>query len=174
MPSMPYNARMAALLAVATLAGCAKPAPPPPPPPAPVVEEVIPDAPFCAKPTEKVAFDVIALKTRLMIAALGCGNSDAYNGFVTKNRSALAGQEKALDSYFTRNYGNKSGASAHDDFITQLANMQAQRRTRDTEAFCRETGGIFTETSGLKTTDDLTKLASAKSTPQPMKVAQCQ
>lgn len=163
-----------ALAMTATLlASCAKEPPPvaPPQPPA-VVEEVIPDAPYCAKPAEKSAFDVAALKTQLMIAALSCGNTDRYNGFVTKNRTGLVVQEKALSGYFTRNYG-KSGQKAQDDYITQLANMQAQRRTRDTDAFCKDTAGTFEAAANVKTVTDLTTLATAKQVVQPMKVAEC-
>jgi hypothetical protein len=165
---------LALVAAVAVLASCAKvaPPPPPPPPPVPVVEEVMPEAPYCAKPAEKAAFDVAALKTRLMIAALSCGATDRYNGFVTKNRSGLVAQEKNLTQYFARNYG-KTSQKAQDDYITQLANLQAQRRTRDADSFCKDTAGTFDEIVVLKTTSDLTSLASAKQVPQPMRLAEC-
>jgi predicted small lipoprotein YifL len=163
----------ALLLTLGALASCGKEAPPPAPPAArPVAEEVVPDAPYCARPVEKTAFDVAALKTRLMIAGLACGNGDKYNGFVVHNRSALVGQEKNLSGYFARNYG-KSGQKAQDDYITQLANLQAQRRTRDAEAFCRDTSGLFDQAGTLKTAGELTALAATQQGAQPMKVSEC-
>ncbi len=163
-----------ALVTAAVLSGCAKQAPPPPAPPAtpPVVEEVVPDAPFCAKPVEKTAFDVAALKTRLVISALACGDQDRYNGFITKNRNGLVAQEKNLTGYFSRNFGKK-GQTAQDDYITQLANMLAQKRTKDTATFCADSKGIFDAVAAVKSMNELTDIATNSKTPQPMKIASC-
>lgn len=161
-----------AMLIAAALAGCAKEAPPPPPPAPQVVEETIPDARFCAKPAEKTAFDVTAMKTRLMIAALSCGGTPQYNSFITKNRQGLVAQEKALALYFSRNYGRR-GQVEQDDYITALANIQAQRRTRDTDAFCKDTTGIFDDVAKIKAPADLAAVASSKPIAQPMNVAVC-
>ncbi len=162
-----------ALLIAAALAGCAKDAPPPAPPAPPkLVEEAIPDARFCAKPAEKTAFDVTAMKTRLMIAALSCGGTAQYNGFITKNRQTLVTQEKALALYFSRNYG-KRGQAEQDDYITALANLQAQRRTRDTDAFCKDSTAMFDDVAKVKAPAELMTVASARPIVQPMNVAVC-
>lgn len=173
--SLPKPQSVFALVAAAVLASCAKQAPPPSPPPAPIafIEEVMPEAPYCAKPAEKTAFDIAALKTRLVVAAISCGDADRYNGFIIKNRPGLVTQEKNLSSYFSRNYG-RSGQTKQDDYITQLANLQAQRRTRDTAAFCKDTGGTFDEVAAVKTPVELNNLASAKQVAQPMRLAECQ
>ena len=162
-----------ALLVAAALAGCAKDAPPSAPPAPPkLVEETIPDARFCAKPAEKTAFNVAAMKTRLMIAALSCGGTPQYNGFISRNRQALVTQEKALALYFTRNYGRR-GQAEQDDYITALATLQAQRRTRDTDAFCKDTASLFEDVAKVKAPAELVAVAGAKAVNQPMNVALC-
>lgn len=165
---------------LAALAGCAKEAPPPPAPPppapAPLAEIYLPEAPSCAKPVEKTAFDVVALQTRLMISGLdvtGCGNFSRYNEFVAKNRAELNAQRKNLSLYFNRNYG-KSSQKAQDDYISELANVQAQFRTRDADAFCKDTNDLLIQTSTIKTGKDLQAVANKVAVPQPMKLAACQ
>jgi hypothetical protein len=106
--------------------GLAQCAPPPTPAPAPapeppvVAEEPVPDAPFCARPAEKTAFQVAALKSRLMVTALACDASEKYNAFITTHRAALLPQESTLSGYFQRNYGRRA-QSEHDEYITNLA-----------------------------------------------------
>lgn len=164
---------------LAALAGCAKEAPQAPPPapaPAPLAEIYLPDAPSCAKPVEKTAFDVVALQTRLMISGLdvtGCGNYSRYNDFVAKNRTELNAQRKNLALYFNRNYG-KTSQKAQDDYISELANVQAQFRTRDADAFCKDTNDLLVQTSTVKTGKDLQAVANKVAVPQPMKLASCQ
>jgi hypothetical protein len=173
-----FSCRLLGALTLATLAGCSKPAPPPPPPPPPPprAEIYIPDAPSCAKPVEKAAFDTVALQTRLMISGLdvtGCGNFSRYNEFVAKNKAELNTQRKNLSLYFNRNYG-KSSQKALDDYISELANVQAQFRTRDADAFCKDTNDLLIQASGIKTGKDLVSMATKVAVPQPMKLAACQ
>ncbi|HEY0418262.1 MAG TPA: hypothetical protein VGC80_01955 [Acetobacteraceae bacterium] len=162
------------LVIIAALAGCAKEAPPPAPPPAPVanIEETVPDARFCARAPEKTALEVAGLKSRLMVAALSCNVTDKYNDFILKNRPVLVQQEKAMGSYFGRNYG-KRGQAEQDDYITALANMQSQRRLRDSARFCEEAQTLFTEVGAMRGPSDLPPLASVKKISQPMNLTEC-
>jgi hypothetical protein len=166
-----------AMLLAAGLAGCSKPPPPPPPPapppPAPVAEEPVPDAPYCAKPEEKTAFDIAALKTRLMVAALACGDSDKYNAFIMQNRPGLVAQEKTLATWFARNYGKKA-ADEHDDYITALANAQSLHRIRDAAKFCTESEALFGQIATVKAAPDLVLLATSTTLTQPMNVHTCE
>jgi hypothetical protein len=162
------------LMLAVVLFGCSKGAPPAPAqlPPAPVAEEVVPDARFCARPPEKTALEMAGLKSRLMVAALSCGGTEKYNEFITKNRPALVAQEKALASYFSRNYGRR-GQSEQDDYITALANMQSQRRTRDAATFCEQAAILFSDVGAIKGSAELPPLASARKISQPMNVTEC-
>jgi len=161
------------LMLAAVLFGCSKEAPPPVQlPPAPIAEEVVPNARYCARAPEKTAIDVAGLKSRLMVAALSCGGTDKYNEFVTKNRPVLVAQEKALAGYFSRNYGRR-GQAEQDDYITALANMQSQRRTRDTKTFCEQATILFSDVGAIKGSSELPPLASARKISQPMNVSEC-
>jgi hypothetical protein len=44
----------------------------------------------CLTPTEKIAFDVRALQTELMITALSCGRDNDYSAFVSSHQRDLA------------------------------------------------------------------------------------
>lgn len=157
----------------AILFGCSTPAPAPVRlPPAPIAEEVVPEARYCARPHEKTAIDMAGLKSRLMVAALSCGGTDQYNAFITKNRPVLVAQEKALDGYFSRNYGRR-GQAEHDDYITALANLQSQRRTRDAATFCEQATTLFSDVGAVKGGTELLPLASARKISQPMTVSEC-
>lgn len=161
------------IMFVAILFGCAKETPAPVRlPPAPIAEEVVPEARYCARPPEKTAIDVAGLKSRLMVAALSCGGTDKYNEFITRNRPVLVAQEKALDGYFSRNYGRR-GQAEHDDYITALANMQSQRRTRDAATFCEQATTLFSDVGAIKGATELPPLASARKISQPMTVSEC-
>ena len=116
----------ACLLALG-LTQCAPPPAAPPAEPPVVAEEAVPDAAFCARPAEKQAFQVAALKSRLMVTALACDSSEKYNAFITANRTALLPQEKTLGGYFQRYYGRRA-QTEHDEYITNLANAQSRRR----------------------------------------------
>ena len=161
------------IMLAAILFGCSKEAPAPARlPPVAIAEEEVPDAKFCARAPEKTAIDVAGLKTRLMVAALSCGGTDKYNEFITKNRPVLVAQEKALSSYFSRNYGRR-GQAEQDDYITALANMQSQRRTRDAATFCEQATALFSDVGAIKGATELPPLASARKISQPMTVSEC-
>jgi len=83
-------------------------------------------AAFCAKPSEKVALDVRVLQSELMVAALSCGQQEAYNRFVQRHRTELSSSGRALKSYFHRRYGS-SGKYKLNRFVTQLANQASER-----------------------------------------------
>ena len=154
------------------LTQCAPAATPPPREPPLVAEEPVPDARFCARPPEKTAFQVAALKSRLMVTALACASNDKYNSFINANRPALLPQEKALGGYFARHYGRRA-LTEQDEYITNLANAQSRRRTIDSFRFCRDGAQLYTEVAALKSPADLPPLAASKIISQPMNVIEC-
>jgi hypothetical protein len=170
-------AQTVAFTLIALLAGCGKEAPPPPPPQAAYVPPPLPEAPtapWCARPAEIAAFSVAALKSDLMVAAVSCQADEKYNDFVRRYRPALVAQEKAMETYFSRN-DKRSWQRTRDDYITQLANAQSQRAMVLGSQFCARTLGQFDELVALSKPEDLTGFAASKSqsVPQALKFSEC-
>jgi hypothetical protein len=161
-----------ACLLVLGLTQCAPPPPVPPPEPPIVAEEPVPDSPFCARPAEKQAFQVAALKSRLMVTALACDSSEKYNAFITANRAALLPQERALGAYFQRHYGRRA-QTEHDEYITNLANAQSRRRIIDNARFCRDGQQLYADVAALKSPAEVAALAASRTISQPFNVKDC-
>ncbi len=126
----------------------------------------------CAKPVERAAFDVEGLKSELMVTAISCQAQDRYNAFVTRYRSGLIAQERAIDTYFHRAYG-RSAQKQHDDYITLLANSQSDEGIKLGTLFCMKSVGLFDEVMGLKDSRDLPTFATGKGLPQPIALLDC-
>ncbi len=126
----------------------------------------------CVRPGDYPAFDITALKTKLMVTALTCGENEKYNAFVMKYRPELMSQENALNNYFNRANARR-GRQQHDDYITQLANSQSQTGLRQGSLFCRYNLGTFDEVMALHSGAELTDYAAGKSNAQPTAMAEC-
>lgn len=126
----------------------------------------------CARVPETVAFDVMGLKTNLMVTALTCKADERYNAFVIKYRGELQAQEKALSGYFGRVHGRQA-RTRHDDYVTQLANSQSQVSVRQGSLFCSRNLPTFDEVMGLRGGQDLPEYAAAKSVAQPISAPPC-
>lgn len=135
-------------------------------------EEVVPDAQFCARPAEKLAMQVAALQSRLMVTALACDASTQFNAFGTANKPSLVQQNKELAGYFNRNYGRR-GQAEQDAYTTALANAQSRRRTIDGARFCSDGQQLFAAVAAIKSPAELAPLAASQTISQPMNVAVC-
>lgn len=113
----------------------------------------------CASADEVEAFRLRHLQTRLMVAALSCGQKDAYNQFITFHRDLLGTYGPRLITYYNR----AGGAKALNQYVTDLANAAAAIRSDDPEAFCAHTWNVFWELSEKPA--DLTTLAAANPIP---------
>jgi len=96
----------------------------------------------CASADEVEAFRLRHLQSRLMVAALSCGQQDAYNAFVTRHKAELGGFGPRLIAYYKRAGG---GTMALNRYITELANAAAAIRADDPVAFCTHTWNVFWE-----------------------------
>lgn len=161
-----------ACLLMLGLTQCAPPPPARPAEPPMVAEEPVADAQFCARPAEKTAFQVAALKSRLMVTALACDSSEKYNAFITANRAGLLPQEKALGGYFTRHFGRR-GQTEHDEYITNLANAQSRRRIIDNYRFCRDGQALYADAMAIKSPAEMVTLAAGRTISQPYNVKEC-
>lgn len=126
----------------------------------------------CARPTERAAFDVTALKSQLMVTALSCQAQERYNQFVTKYRNDLLKEEHALGSYFGR-ASSRSARQDHDDYITSLANAQSEAGIRLGAAFCGERLAMFDQVMALHSMAELPHFAAGQPIVQPKALTDC-
>ncbi|KAB8124487.1 hypothetical protein D3W54_10195 [Komagataeibacter medellinensis] len=126
----------------------------------------------CSPSPAHEAFDVQGLKSELMVTALSCGAQDKYNNFVMKFRTKLASEEHVLNGYFSSTYG-RNAQRQHDDYITQLANVQSERGLKSGTAFCQQRLSMFDEVTELETAADLSSYAQAKDILQPASYLTC-
>lgn len=126
----------------------------------------------CVRPADYPAFDVTALKTKLMVTALTCSADEKYNAFITKYRPELASQDKALNSFFSR-ANSRRARQQQDDYVTQLANSQSRNGLEQGSLFCRYNLGTFDEVMALRSGAELTDFAAGKSILQPVVSPEC-
>jgi hypothetical protein len=164
-------------LVVIGLAGCNKT--PPPEPPAPVAAFVPPtptpptqNAPICAKPPEKLAFELSTLKSQLMVTAISCNAQDKYNSFIARYRPDLVSSEKLITGFFGRAYGRRA-QQEQDDYITQTANAQSQLSIKSGTAFCDLNASLFDGVMSLKSSSDLPAFAADKPIQRSLAVEEC-
>jgi hypothetical protein len=126
----------------------------------------------CARPTDRTAFDIAGLKSKLMVTAITCSQQDLYNQFVQRFRADLMTHERNLNSYFARVYGGRAQRE-HDDYITSLANTQSESGIQQGTLFCQQNVGIFSEVLALTKGSDLPAYAASKALPQPIALVTC-
>ncbi|QHI95147.1 hypothetical protein GT348_01560 [Aristophania vespae] len=118
------------------------------------------------------AFNVVGLKSELMVTALSCQAQDRYNEFVTHFKSDLNNSEKRLERYFKATYGRRA-RQQHDAYITQLADVQSLGGLKSGTVFCDQRVPMFNEINALDNADDLAHYAEAKDIVQPSSYESC-
>ena len=131
------------------------------------------EAPQCGMSPARQAFDVQGLKSELMVTALSCGGQDRYNAFIAKFRPDLTAEEHTLKTYFDSEYG-RSAQKEHDNYITQLANVQSERGLQAGTQFCDQRASMFDEVLALDGASDLGGYAEAKDIVQPAVYKTCE
>lgn len=126
----------------------------------------------CGQNAEQAAFDVVGLKSQLMVTAITCKAEDKYNAFINRYKNDLVGQEKVLKSYFARTYG-RNAQSRQDDYTTQLAQAQAQAALKRGTLFCSEYMDAFDEAMALRGGNELEPFAAGKGIVQPADYTTC-
>jgi hypothetical protein len=96
----------------------------------------------CASPVEAAALNTAAMQQELMVAALQCHESTAYNRFVIAYRPELQESDAALKAFFVRR-GGEHGEAGYDTFKTKAANLAALEQARDANAFCADAHSLF-------------------------------
>lgn len=119
------------------------------------------------------AFNLAGLKSELMVTALSCQKQDRYNQFIMRFRPILTDSEKRLDSYFHRTFGRQA-QKKHDDYITQLADVQSLGGLKSGTAFCAQRVPMYDEIEALDdSNNDLAHYAEAKDIVQPSSYESC-
>ena len=126
----------------------------------------------CARPADRAAFDMEGLKSELMVTALSCNVQERYNAFITRYRADLGVQERQLATYFSREYG-RSGQKAHDDYVTNLANVQSGDGLKAGTLFCARNVAMFDEVQALKGGAEIPQYVAGKDITQPVTFSDC-
>jgi hypothetical protein len=169
------------ILGIALLAGIAGCAHPPPPvavaPPAPVGHiyqtlVAVPPAPrwvarhITPEQQEQLqqAFNVIGLKSALMVGALSCNQQDQYDAFMTEFQPHILADQHMMDSYF-RKIGGHYGQAKEDNFVTLLANNQSVTGIAQGAVFCLNNTAEFQQVLTLKTDSELDNFVTDQAPP---------
>ncbi|MBM3514835.1 MAG: hypothetical protein FJX59_14155 [Alphaproteobacteria bacterium] len=80
------------------------------------------------------------LQSPLVVAALSCGQQQAYNSFVTRFQPELAAQGQRLIGYYQK---SKNGVDSLNKAVTALANAASKLRAEDPQVFCTATWNLF-------------------------------
>ncbi|WP_338663270.1 hypothetical protein VQH23_24445 [Pararoseomonas sp. SCSIO 73927] len=127
----------------------------------------------CMRPADKAAFDVRALQSQLMVAALICKQDEQYNTFVRSYQGQLSSAWDGMSTYYRRANGN-TGVRVRDNFVTELANVQQMDGSRQGTAFCANVASLFSAAMAApKTTEGLAQLAVANGLSNPHGRAEC-
>jgi hypothetical protein len=162
------KAALAFMIAGLALAGCQKPPPvvfaPPPPPPVGHVYKTLVAVP--PPPSRRIkiteaqqtdlqqAFNVIGLKSALMVGALSCGQQDQYDSFMRMYQPHILSDQHVLDTYFRRIDG-RVGQTKEDAFVTLLANNQSVSGISTGPTFCLNNKAEFDAVLNMKSSTEL-------------------
>ena len=127
----------------------------------------------CVAPNDREALDVAGLKTQLMVQTLTCKNDSEYNAFISKFKSELNSDERVTSSYFSRTYG-RSGQKRQDEYLTQMANSNADISQKDGSRFCAHNEDLFKEVLALKGGSELREFAAGRAVSQPASMQVCE
>ena len=100
------------------------------------------------------AFNVIGLKSALMVGALSCSMQDKYDTFVTTFQPHILAEQHVMDAYFRRTGGHHSQAD-EDSFVTLLANNQSVGGLAQGAVFCLNNQAEFNAVLTLKSPEAL-------------------
>ncbi|MDE2006704.1 MAG: hypothetical protein KGI51_09075 [Rhodospirillales bacterium] len=106
-------------------------------------------------------FEVTALQSELMVLATACGDREGYNDFMRRYQPYLLRTERELQTWFNRSYG-RGGLSAHDRFVTDLANAQSDEGVAQGTDFCPRNATLFSEVMALQRSAQLPDYAAGK------------
>jgi hypothetical protein len=126
----------------------------------------------CVQPAERAAFDVRALQSQLMVAALSCNQDAAYNAFVRKFQGELTGAYRGVQGHFRRTAGGAHQREL-DSFITQMANAQSQDQIRSGSQYCPMMTPIFGLAMAQPNVEALAAFSQERNVLNPLTTPEC-
>jgi hypothetical protein len=115
----------------------------------------------CASPVDAAALKTAVMQQELMVAALQCHETGAYNRFVMTYRPELQSSDATLKAFFVRR-GGEHGEAGYDAFKTKAANLSALEQARDSRAFCADAHALYA--AALSNQGSLMSFVDARST----------
>lgn len=126
----------------------------------------------CAQPSERTAFELRALQSQLMVAAITCQRDNDYNAFVRKFQGELGGAYNTIRAHYRRTAGAQ-GQRALDGYITTLANEQSQDGIRQGSRFCQNITPLFQAALAQSNGSTLADLSMERNVLNPVSVTAC-
>ncbi|HEV7268670.1 MAG TPA: hypothetical protein VGN83_27740 [Falsiroseomonas sp.] len=126
----------------------------------------------CVQSSERTAFEVRALQSQLMVAALSCGRDSEYNAFVRKFQGDLAASYRGIQGHFRRTAG-RGHQRALDGYITQLANDHSQDGVRAGSHYCPLVTPLFGLALAQTNAQGLAELAVERNVLNPLAAPTC-
>jgi len=119
-------------------------------------------APSCSSPAEQSAYEVLSLRTQMILLATKCGRDQDYNkNFIIRFQPLLQANEREVLAYFRKLYGG-AGQGRKDTFSTELVNVMSQEANLEGGEFCPRATMIINEMGALRSMDELAAYAAAK------------
>jgi hypothetical protein len=107
------------------------------------------------------AFNVIGLKSALMVAALTCQQQQEYDRFMGKFQPHVLAAQHVMDSYFRKASGRYSGQAMEDQYVTGLANDQTISGQAQGSLFCINSEAEFKAVLALNSDTALDQFVTA-------------
>jgi len=126
----------------------------------------------CVQPAERAAFDVRALQSKLMVAALSCSQDAAYNAFVRKFQAELGAAYRDVQGHFRRTGGGNHQREL-DGFITQMANAHSQEQIRAGSQYCPMVTPMFNLATALPNAAALAAFSQERNVLNPLTTPEC-
>lgn len=126
----------------------------------------------CVQSSERAAFEVRALQSQLMVAAITCQRDGDYNAFVRKFQGDLGGAYNTIRTHFRRTAGAQ-GQRALDGYITTLANEQSQDGIRQGSRFCQNITPLFQAALAQSSASALAEMSMERNVLNPYNAETC-
>ena len=118
----------------------------------------------CVQPAERTAFDIRALQSQLMVAALACNQDAAYNAFVRRYQNDLASAYRGVQGHFRRTAGG-----SHQREL----NAHSQEQIRAGSQYCPMMLPMFTMANALPGGDALATFSRERNVLNPLTTSDC-
>ncbi|OYV34691.1 MAG: hypothetical protein B7Z80_20510 [Rhodospirillales bacterium 20-64-7] len=111
------------------------------------------------------AFNVIDLKSDLMVGALACNMRSEYDAFMRRFQPHILDEQHVMDAYFHRASGPYSGQKIEDTYVTLLANNRSVSGSSEGSNFCLNNAAEFGAVMKLHSPSELDQFATDQAPP---------